>query len=251
MSKIKNEDITFLYTYYDTPVELFENSLKSVINRGIKILIVDDMSSEEGVKNLNKVVKSLDKDNLVSIVRPHKKMQQEGCTYYGASLIKTKYTIRIDSDDKLISLPHYNSYIDENNKEYDLILSLKNKARNIEDLYKGKNSNINGSIIKTELVMFMYSDYEFMIKFHNFFHEDLYAGYKLFLFKEINSYQSNIKSYKYVMKKDSNHHESKKKPFIAKRCKRAETLMAVATQNNLSFEEYEYGINMIKEYIKD
>jgi hypothetical protein len=53
------------------------------------------------------------------------------------------------------------------------------------------------------------------------------------------------------MKKDSNHHESKKKPFIAKRCKRAETLMAVATQNNLSFEEYEYGINMIKEYIKD
>jgi hypothetical protein len=27
--------------------------------------------------------------------------------------------------------------------------------------------------------------------------------------------------------------------------------MAVATQNNLSFEEYEYGINMIKEYIKD
>ena len=251
MNKIKNEDITFLYTYYNTPMELFENSLKSVINRGIKILIVDDMSSEEGIKNLNKIVRSLDKDKLVSIVRPDEKMQQEGCTYYGASLIDTKYTIRIDSDDELIDLPHYNSYMDKNKKEYDIILSLKNQARNKEDLYKGKNANINGAIIKTELLRFMYSDYEFMIKFHNFFHEDLYAAYKLFLFKEINSYQSNIKSYNYIFKKDSSHHESKKKPFISKRCKRAETLMAVATQNNLSFEEYKYGINMIKEYIKD
>jgi len=168
------EYITILYTYWDTPQNFFENSLKKAVEHNVNIIIINDQSSDEYYQLLLQTVKKiskLNKDITITIVNAPFKLMQEGATYYGTFFINTPYTIRVDSDDILEYIPNLKIF----QKDFDIATSRENTPYSLIDYYKFFKSSINGNIIRTELLRFLYADWEFMKKYHHVFPEDLFT----------------------------------------------------------------------------
>jgi len=169
-------DASILYTFYNTPEKYFLPSIKSAVKFNLPILIVNDQSDTYYLSMLKEIQQEY---SGIEIVTPKIKLLQQGCTYYGASLLSSKYIIRMDSDDIMYDIPHI-----EQNEDYDLILNKSESAYNIERWLCGRKLNINGCFVKKEILKFMYADYQFMNDNHFYFHEDDFTALRLFLLRE-------------------------------------------------------------------
>jgi hypothetical protein len=170
--KSLKEYITILYTYWDTPQDFFENSLKKSVEHNVNIIIVNDQSSDKYYQSLLQTVKKmskLNKDITITIVNAPFKLGQAGATYYGTLFIYTPYTIRVDSDDILEYIPDLEIF----SEDFDIATSFKKTPISFEHFCNNFRPNLNGNIIRTEILRFLYADWQFMLKYNNIFPEDI------------------------------------------------------------------------------
>jgi hypothetical protein len=230
---ISKDKITILYTYWNTPEELWRKSLLSACKLNLNITIVNDQSSKEYLDLLNKTVAEAKKEHPsinIDIITPPEKLQQEGATFYGAERITTPYTIRMDSDDIIFCIPEVNNF----REDFDIYNAGIKRIVNIRDWLVGKNTNVNGSVVKTSILRFMYEDYQFMKEYHNYWHEDAFASIRLLLLKpEVKIKKADKQCYRQILTS-----EHKIKPRINKRIKRLETLLAASIRYKQSEEDY-------------
>ena len=225
------ENCTVLFTYWNTPKDVFLGSLGSAAKLDLDILIVDDCSSEEYKLVLQECIDEVKKSTTRNIqsITPDKKMQQEGCTFYGAERIKTEYVIRIDSDDIISAIPQLPSGVEV----ADIVTSNKKIARSLNDWLIGGAPNINGCVIRRSVLLNCYSDYEYLSKHHHYFHEDVYTNIWMFLTDTPIIAYGGEKTYKAVI-----NGESKFKFTLGFNIKRLETLHAVCLRLNIPPEVY-------------
>jgi len=167
---VMKNNITIIMSYWNVENEYWEKSIQSILKFNIPVIIFNDNCDEEYREQLFKY-----KDK-IKIIDSKKNYGQPTATWNTLQEVKTKYVIRVDSDDELLSLP-------STNQEFEA-LHIKGKvATNIWDWLKNGGS-LNGSIYTTELFKFMYKDHEFMGKFNRWIHEDNYALLRLFYYKK-------------------------------------------------------------------
>jgi hypothetical protein len=234
---IPKDKITILYTYWNTPEELWRESFKSALNQGVNITIVNDQSSKEYLNLLNRSITELVPKNFkhtINIITPPKKLQQEGATFYGAERITTPYIIRMDSDDIIYNIPTLE-------KEVDVIQGRPSIYRSLRGILIGRHCSFNGNVCTKEVVQSAYADWTFMKEYHNYWHEDVYAGlYLLLTNPDIKIKYSGKITYRGVYLK-----EHKLKKSINWKVKRIETLMAVCSRLGIPYKKYEEYKNII------
>jgi len=189
---ILKDECTIVYTWYNTPNDLWQPSIGSALKTNLPILIVDDQSTPNDLERLKRSVSGIER---VNVVVPDKKLHQVGATHFGASYIDTKYMIRMDSDDIIISIPDIPNHFD-----WDVINGRIIQPMSLDNLLEGYQSNLNGSIVKTEIFKNLYSDWEMFNEYNYDFHEDLWYGFKLWLlYKDLTFIKSTKRHYKSVV----------------------------------------------------
>ena len=185
-------ECTIVYTWYNTPELVWLPSLDSALKTNLPILIVDDQSTPD---NLERLKRSISNIGRVKLVVPNEKLYQVGCTHLGASHINTKYMIRMDSDDIILSMPKI-----PNHQSWDIIHGRMIQSTSLDNLLEGYRANLNGSIVKTEIFKELYSDWEMFNAYNYEYHEDLWYGFKLmFLFKDLQFIKAKERHYMAVM----------------------------------------------------
>jgi len=169
---MKSNEITILITYYNTKYDIFKETLTSVRtlqvkkNNNSQIIIIDDGSDKEYKENIYKLITELELSN-TTIYHLEKNMNITTAIYNGLEKIKTKYTMRLDSDDIIYYVP----VCDE---DVDVILKYKTAETHEKwKIYEG-NSHLPGIVMKTELYKKMYDNYEYFKQYERDIHEDTY-----------------------------------------------------------------------------
>jgi glycosyltransferase involved in cell wall biosynthesis len=101
---MKRDDLTAVVTHYNTPRDLLLRALASLDKFKIPYIIVDDGSDQEFVDGLRRF------DDRVIYLKEN--MGQAFAFYAGAYAVKTKWTMKLDSDDFIIGAPIYNDGYD-------------------------------------------------------------------------------------------------------------------------------------------
>ena len=164
-------DITILMTYYNTPEVLFLPALEAVVKHNLPVVIVNDMSNAYYTYLLHEHTSQY---NNVTVYDMPFKGKQAGATYYGLKRINSKFVMRVDSDDILHEFPNVSL------EGIDGVVNI-NVCSNLNDWLSLKNASINGCIIKKDLLLYMYEDWELMFSEYGYYHEDAYTVGKLFL----------------------------------------------------------------------
>jgi hypothetical protein len=131
-------------------------------------------------------------------------------------------------------------YVDED-KDYDLILNKPESAYNLERWLCGRKLNINGCLVKKEILQFMYADYQFMNDNHFYFHEDDFTALRLFLLKDF-TYSINHALYRNVYREE----HKKSKYFPEGKYYRTSLLYLLGTRYNIDIKYLKSHFNFIQ-----
>jgi len=169
MKDLVKNNITILVAYYNIPEKYFRDCMNSLLKLNTPILIVNDGSSEE----YKKIVNSYASEH-VDIIH-QENSGQAVATLNGLNHIKTKYVVRVDSDDILLSIPSSEVHFD--------FLNTRNRIKTFIE-YAMIGTSFNGSVFDVKFMKWLYKDAKYISEISEWIHEDVYAYITYFIFKE-------------------------------------------------------------------
>jgi glycosyltransferase involved in cell wall biosynthesis len=176
MMKLSN--LTVVVTHYNTPENLLDRAIRSIIEHELQYIIVNDCSDPEFTQFLDKYG-----DRVLHLT---KRMGQSGAMYAGMFAVSSPYVMRFDSDDVLIDIPDKYTGVDVTmqRSKYDI-------PTTPEQLRKRPYAYLSGAVLRVSSTIKLWSDNI------EYLHDDIEFMYRMFK-SRLKVQHSPKKWYKYM-----------------------------------------------------
>lgn len=172
---VNENDLTLLTPVFNTSPKHFLSHYSSVSKfSNMKKIYTDDAITCPKTRDIlyNKIARLPN----VTILKNQSNRGQEYSVHrmaYEAN-IQTKYIIRVDADDELLSMPGFNT----KDKDFDALL-LQKTAHSFSELIN-RGGSPNGSVFKTEVFKEIIADHDKIKEYNMWMHEDIWYALNFF-----------------------------------------------------------------------
>ncbi len=171
---MKRTDITIITPIRDKLTKHLDIYLESILPYKCKIIICNDLSKEDRVKEYEVVINKYRELGLdITFFTPEKRVYLAGGVYAALEYVKTPYVMRLDADDKMLEFPP----IHEITEDAD-IYTHNAFPIGYKDLLRSRRG-FALTIMKKEVMKELYKEWETINCFQFLLPEDMFAWTKL------------------------------------------------------------------------
>jgi cellulose synthase/poly-beta-1,6-N-acetylglucosamine synthase-like glycosyltransferase len=239
---IKPEELTIITPNFNKSPELFEKYLKSVYNRGTKIIIFDDKSKESLKYVYRSLVKKYNVNNNITFFESSEKLYVGGAIYHATKMAQTKWVMRFDSDDVMIDLPPLKRITNK----FD-VYTPKHFPRTLTQfLMNGRSLHL--FIFRKWALQELYEIYEGHNLFYEFIPEDIFFASQIFTKKmrvrRLNYRQRDL--FIYSRNTSNSYMKQLKRAIPRNYYRKIFTLKMLKFYNVIDERDYEITLNFLK-----